>query len=246
VFGAHTVSAPSATTKGTHLMRKSLKTSITLATTGALVLTGAAFGISSANASTPNVQTVSSSSDSKIPAPVASVPEVKGGDTAVALDKGFTDALTSLGLTPGVSGNAKLEDGSVSFPITAGSVTYWSPDGNYRPYVQGLLDHDDSGLTLKAGDTTVTLENFVVNPGSSKLYGDVLANGEVAASNAYLFSLHGGTLKPLQLEGDDAILTGTTVHVSDDAAKLLNSTFKTDAVKGGLLVGTATITAQIK
>ncbi|RDH97317.1 hypothetical protein DEU32_1011, partial [Curtobacterium sp. AG1037] len=49
-----------------------------------------------------------------------------------------------------------------------------------------------------------------------------------------------------QLEGDNAILTGTTVHVSDDAAKLLNSTFKTDAVKGGLLVGTATITAQIK
>ena len=67
-------------------------------------------------------------------------------------------------------------------------MTYWSPDGNYRPYVQGLLNHDDSGLTLSAGDTTVTLENFVVNPGSSKLYGDVLVNGQVAASNAYLFS----------------------------------------------------------
>ncbi len=49
-------------------MRKSMKTSITLATTGALVLGGAAFGISTANAATPNVQTVSSSSEaSKIP-----------------------------------------------------------------------------------------------------------------------------------------------------------------------------------
>ncbi|MFZ6993959.1 hypothetical protein ACO0E1_18910, partial [Curtobacterium sp. RRHDQ66] len=227
------------------IMRKSLKTTITLATTGALVLGGAAFGVSAANASTPAIHTVASSS-SKIPAPVASVPEVLGGDTSVALDSGFTDALTTLGLTPGVSGNAKLADGAVSFPITSGSVTYWSPDGNYRPYVQGLLNHDDSGLTLKAGDTTVTLENFVVNPGSSKLYGDVLVNGQVAAANAYLFSLHGGTLKPLQLEGDNAILTGTTVHVSGDAAKLLNSTFKTDAVKSGLLVGTATITAKIK
>ncbi|OII18573.1 hypothetical protein BIV01_03300 [Curtobacterium sp. MCBA15_013] len=85
-----------------------------------------------------------------------------------------------------------------------------------------------------------------MNPGSSKLYGDVLVNGKVAVNNAYLFSLHGGTLKPLQLEGDNAILTGTTVHVSGDAAKLLNSTFKTDAVKSGLLVGTATITAKIK
>jgi len=226
-------------------MRKSLKTSITLATTGALVLTGAAFGITTANAATPNVHTVSSSS-SKIPAPVASVPQVLGGNTSVALDKGFTDALTSLKLTPGVSGTAKLENGAVSFPITNGSVTYWSPDGNYRPYVQGLLDHNGSGLTLKAGDTTVTLENFVVNPGSSKLSGDVLVNGKLAVADAYLFSLHGGTLKPLQLEGDNAILTGTTVHVSDDAAGLLNKTFGTDAVKGGLLVGTATITAQIK
>ncbi len=111
------------------------------------------------------------------------------------------------------------------------------------PLRAGAAEPRRLGLTLKAGDTTVTLENFVVNPGSSKLYGDVLVNGQVAASNAYLFSLHGGTLKPLQLEGDNAILTGTTVHVSDDAAKLLNSTFKTDAVKGGLLVGTATITA---
>ncbi|MBB1198610.1 hypothetical protein [Curtobacterium flaccumfaciens] len=70
--------------------------------------------------------------------------------------------------------------------------------------------------------------------------------GKVAAANAFLFELHGGSLKPLQLEGDNAILTGTTVHISEDAAKLLNSTFKTDAVKRGLLVGTATITAQIK
>ncbi len=90
-------------------MRKSLKTSITLATTGALVLGGAAFGVSAAQAD-GTVHTVSSSS-SKIPGPVASVPEVKGGNTAVALDKGFTDALTSLGLTPGVSGNAKLRTG---------------------------------------------------------------------------------------------------------------------------------------
>jgi len=226
-------------------MRKLTTTTVSLVATGAIILGGAGFGVSAAQAATPTVHTVASSS-SKIPAPVASVPEVKGGDTSVALDAGFTDALTSLGLTPGVSGSAKLADGAVSFPITAGSVTYWSPSGDYRPYVQGLLNHNGSGLTLTAGDTTVTLENFVVNPGSSKLYGDVLVNGQPAAQDAYLFSLHGGTLKPLQLEGNDAILTGTTVHVSDDAAELLNSTFKTDAVKGGLLVGTATITAQIK
>ncbi len=134
----------------------------------------------------------------------------------------------------------------MSFPITAGSVTYWSPDGNYRPYVQGLLNHNGSGLTLKAGDTTVTLENFVVNPGSSKLYGDVLVNGKVAAPNAYLFSLHGGTLKPLQLEGDKRHSDRHHRPRLRRRREAAQQHLKTDAVKGGLLVGTATITAQIK
>jgi hypothetical protein len=124
-------------------MRKITKTTVSLAAAGAIILTGAGFGVSAAQA-TPTIHTVASSS-SKIPAPVASVPEVLGGDTSVALDKGFTDALTSLKLTPGVSGDAKLADGAVSFPITSGSVTYWSPDGNYRPYVQGLLNHGHAG-----------------------------------------------------------------------------------------------------
>ena len=217
-------------------MNKISRTVIGLAAAGLLV-TGV--GISAANASSD------AASAAKIPAPVAAVPELFGGNTAVALDKGFTDALTSLGLTPGVLGTATLTDGSLHFPITGGSVVYWSPDGKYRPYVQGIIEHDGSGLSLTAGGTEVDLSNFTVNPGNSKLYGDVSVNGKVAATQTYLFSLHGGTLKPLMLDGNNAILTGTTVHVSANAAGLLDSTFGTTAVKGGLLVGVATITAQI-
>jgi hypothetical protein len=217
-------------------MNKISRTALGIAAAGLLV---AGVGISSANASSE------AASAAKIPAPVAAVPEIFGGDTAVALDSGFTGALTSLGLTPGVLGTATLTDGSVHFPITGGSVVYWSPSGKYRPYVQGIIEHDGSGLSLTAGSTVVDLTNFTVNPGNSKLYGDVTVNGTVAATQAYLFSLHGGTLKPLQVDGNNAILTGTTVHVSADAAAVLNKVFSTDAVKGGLLVGVATITAQI-
>lgn len=223
-------------------MRKISKATVALSAAGLLVLGGVGAG-AAANAA-PSIHTVSSTA-SKIPAPVAAVPEVFGGDTSVALDSDFLGALKSLGLTPSTEGTAKLSGSDISFPITGGSVVYWSPDGKYRPYVQGILEHDGSGLNLKAGATTVTLENFTINPGNSKLYGDVLVNGKVAVSQAYIFSLWGGTLKPLQVEGNNGILTGTTVHISADAAKLLNSTFKTDAVKPGLLVGTATITAQI-
>jgi len=203
----------------------------------ALLVTGV--GISAASASSE------AASASKIPAPVAAVPEIFGGSTAVALDSGFTGALTTLGLTPGTVGTATLDGSSISFPITGGSVVYWSPSGKYRPYVQGIVEHDGSGLSLTAGSTVVDLTNFTINPGNSKLYGDVTVNGTVAATQAYLFSLHGGTLKALQVDGNNAILQGTTVHVSADAAAVLNKVFSTDAVKGGLLVGVATITAQI-
>jgi hypothetical protein len=223
-------------------MRKISKAGISFGAAALLVAGVAGVGVTQANASSTHLTAASST----IPAPAAAVPAVLGGNTAVALDSNFLAALKSLGLTPSVAGKATLTDGSIHFPITGGSVVYWNPKDNYRPYVQGILEHDGSGLTLTAGSTAVTLSNFTVNPGNSKLYGDVTVNGKVAATQAYLFSLHGGTLKPLQLQGDDAILTGTTVHVSSDAAALLDSTFKTTAVKAGLLVGVATITAQIK
>jgi hypothetical protein len=222
-------------------MNKISKATISIAAAGLLVA-----GIAGVSATSAIASPEKAKASTSIPGPVAAVPALKGGNTAVALDSGFTDALTSLGLTPGVTGTATLTDGSVHFPITGGNVVYWSPKGNYRPYVQGLIEHDGSGLSLTAGSTVVGLSNFTVNPGNSKLYGDVDVNGTIAAVQAPIFSLHGGTLKPLQLDGDNAILTGTTVHISGTAAGLLNKVFATDAVKAGLLVGVATITAQIK
>jgi hypothetical protein len=185
----------------------------------------------------------SGSSSQSAPKPVASIEALQGETTAIALDKGFTDALTSLKLTPGVVGTAKLEAGSLIFPITGGNVTYFKP-GTVSPYVIGQIQHEGSGLSLTAGGTKVELTNFNVDPGVSRVYGDVSVNGKVAATSAFLFQLDGRTLKPLQTEGDTAILEGTKVSISADAAPLLNDTFKTDAVKPGLLVGIAKITVN--
>ena len=184
-------------------------------------------------------------SSSSAPKPVAAIDALSGESTAIALDKGFTDALTSLELTPGVTGEAKLTDGSLIFPITGGNVSVFKP-GSVPNYVVGQIQHEGSGLSLTAGDTVVELTNFNVDPGVSRVYGDVTVNGEVAATSAYLFKLDGSTLKPLQSEGSTAILEGTEVQISDVAAPLLNDTFKTDAVKPGLLVGVAKITVNTK
>lgn len=190
----------------------------------------------------------SSSPSSASSKPVAQLPDLsKGKTTAVALDSGFVAALKSLKLTPAPVGTATISAAGVAtFPITGGNVTYYTP-GTHVPYVVGNIEHNGSGLSLTAGTGAkaikVSLTNFDIDPGNnSHLNGDVTVNGKSAAKNVKLFDLNGNTLKPLQTSGTDAILTGTQVLVSDVAADLLDKTFGTTAVKGGLLVGIATIT----
>ena len=172
--------------------------------------------------------------------PVAAINALSGRTTAVKLDKGFTKALKKLKVTPGVVGDARLTGGSVVFPITGGSVTAYKP-GDVQPYVQGRIQHQGSGLSLKAGGKTVRLTNFVIDPGASLLTGDVSVNGKPAASATPLFFLDGSTLKPLKPTGYGAQLKGTTVKFKDESAKLLNQTFGVKDLAGGLKVGIATL-----
>jgi hypothetical protein len=226
-------------------MRSFTKATVGFAAAG-ILLAGLAGCSSTAETATPAPASTPSSSASADPTPLASIPSLSGVDTAVLLDADFAAALGTLGLTPGTVGTATLVDGSLHFPITGGNVDYYDPAESYRPFVQGTIKHEGSGFSLTAGDTVVELTNFTIDPGTSELYGDVSVNGEVAATQAVIFDLYGGTLKPLQMDGDNAILTGTTVHISSVAAGLLNSTFNTDAVADQLLVGIATITAATK
>jgi hypothetical protein len=179
--------------------------------------------------------------------PVAAIDPLTGVDTSVALDPGFMDALKQLKVAPGVVGDASLEGTDVSFPITGGDVTYYDPASSVRPFVQGVIEHENSGLSLTAGGTKVELTDFVIDPGTSELMGTVSVDGKVAAEDAVLFDLDGSTLEPLKTNPDgSATLTGTTVLLSDDAAQLLNDTFGIEDLKGGLKVGISTITVAGK
>ena len=231
-------------------MRTTTKSLIGLASTGLLIaaLTGCSQA-GSDNTTAPGAGSGTSSSAAPAETPSASptpalMTEVGGKTTEITLDKGFVDALTSLKLTPGVVGNAKLSDaGVLTFPITGGNVTYYDPSTGVRPYVQGEIDHEDSGLSLTAGDKKVELRNFKIDPGNdSHVSGDVFLNGKSVVKDANLFRLDGSTLNPVTMDGDAYVLEGTTVYVSEDAASLLNSTFGTDAVTGDLKVGVAKLT----
>jgi hypothetical protein len=222
-----------------------IKSGLGIIAVGALAFSLAACSTSGDSGSSPSKETTKST-ESK-PEPVVSLPDLsKGVDTQVTVDQSFVDALTSLSLTPGVVGTATFTDGVFAFPITGGNVDYYDPAKSYRPYVQGEIDHNGSGISLTGGGKVVELTDFKINPGTSELHGKVTVDGTVAAPDAFLFDLHGGTLKPLQMEGDNGVLEGTTVHISPDAADLLNKTFGTDAVKAQMLVGVAKITVATK
>jgi hypothetical protein len=224
-------------------MRKFQKATVGIITAGLLV---AGLAACSSTASTDTSAGTKASSAPAAQKPLASIPSLTGVDTAVLLDANFAAALKSLGLTAGTVGTATLVDGSLHFPITGGNVDYYDPAKKLRPYVQGTIKHEGSGFSLTAGATKVELTNFTIDPGKSLLYGDVSVNGTSAATQVDLFNLYGQTLKPLQMDGNNAILEGTTVHISADAADLLDKTFKTDAVKSQLLVGIAKITVIAK
>ena len=183
--------------------------------------------------------------------PVAKIDELTGKQTAVKLDAGFVEGITGLGLAPGVVGGAKFDGmtGTVSFPITGGNVTYYDPKSGVDPYVQGRVEHFQSGLTLTKGDTSVALTDFVVDPGKSVLLGKVAVNGKpfpAADTEVDLFFLDGSTLNPLAMgtEPNTAVLEGTTVKLTKTAADALNMVFKTDALTEFFTVGIAEITVN--
>jgi hypothetical protein len=205
----------------------------TLAATAVLALGAAACG--------DDDEPAGSGSASR-PEPVAQVDALAGQKTEVALDAGFVEALGTLKLTPAPVGDGTISNAGVArFPITGGNVTYYEP-GSVSPFVQGEIDHDGSGLSLTGGGKTVELTDFVVDPGASVLTGTVTVDGEIAAESAPLFFLDGRTLEPLRADGSQAVLEGTTVKLKDEAAQLLNETFGTDALEGGLVIGIAKIT----
>jgi hypothetical protein len=178
---------------------------------------------------------------------IATIENLTGDMTEIIVDEQFFPTLDSLGVTPGILGDAGLDGDTLSFPITGGNVQIL-PKGSVPNYVVGQIQHENSGLTLTAGqgngEIVVELRNFNVDPTVSRIYGDVVVNGEVAATSAYLFRLNGSTLMDLQTEGDTAILEGTQIFISDVAAGLLNDTFGTDAVTDQVKVGVARITVN--
>lgn len=209
----------------------------------ALTLSACGGSSESETASAPSA----SSAPSAKPTPVAEIDKLTGESTAVKLDPMFVAGLTQLMLTPGTVGGATIADGSASFPITGGNVTYFDPKSGVEPYVQGKIMHAGSGLSLTGGGKKVELTDFVVDPAKSMLTGKVTVDGKVAFPSAPLFFLNGTTLQPLKVDmaTSTAVLQGTKVSLTKEAAEALNMVFGVEALMEGFPVGVATITVDV-
>ena len=170
---------------------------------------------------------------------VGEISRLSGGSTTLALDSSTRNVLTSLGVALGTTGSAILAGSSISFPITGG-ITVIHSDKSYRPsYVDGVLLHQESGLTLTKGSTEATLTNLVVDPSNSELYGEV--DGVVFPHP--LANLDSSGLQ-VRVANGDIYLNGAVAKLSSYAAQDLDRTFATRAVTAGMPLGVLHIVAS--
>ena len=211
-------------------------------TSGAATALDSAFGTQAIKGGTPlgTVHLVAKGVAHPYTGKVAELPRVSG-TTSLDLNAATAAALTSLGVTPGVTGTATVSGSTVSFPITGGDAVIHA-NKHYAPgYVDGVILHQGSGLTLTKGGTTVTLSDFTIDPGDSILYGDV--DGTAGAANVPLLQLDG---RPLVITtgGGKVHLDGTVANLTPTAASALNKAFGVTAFQAGMHLGTAHITAS--
>ncbi len=163
-----------------------------------------------------------------VPESVALLPE---GDTTLALDEGAADALESLGITPGVVAPATAGVDGLAFPITGGRVDTES--------LAGVIRHS-GGISLTKDDTVVELKRFDINIDDKP---DLTAKVGGDRVSILKLDLSGATI---HVADRSVTVSGVEATLTKQAADALNAAFATDAFAQGLLIGTATVSAEAR
>lgn len=166
----------------------------------------------------------------------AAVPDIGGGSTTVTLDPSTAQVLQQNGVTvaPVAPATASNSGGNVAvqFPVTGGEAFIFPRSD--LPFVRGDVVHS-GGLTFSGGGKSLTVTDFIVNPGTSVL------TAKVGGEQVPLFELDGHNAKLGNDPAGHPTLDGTIVRLSPQAADALNKTFDVSLFKEGIPVGTAHI-----
>jgi hypothetical protein len=173
-------------------------------------------------------------------AATAQVEQLSGKSTSVDVDAGTAMALQKNGVTvtPVGPATASTANGglTVSFPITNGYVAVYPTSS--LPFIRGLISHS-GGLTFSAGGKSLTVTDFIINPGNSELYATVGGSGAVVP----LLDLDGSKVAMTTDASGQIHLDGTVAKLSSAAAGALNATFGVTVFTAGIPLGVAHIIA---
>jgi hypothetical protein len=147
------------------------------------------------------------------------------GATTLDVDPGTLEALTGLGVAPGVVAPAKLEGARYAFPIT---------NSLRRALKTGVVSHK-GGITLTAGATTVALTDFDIKLFEAKLYGKVNGAGPVALLD---LDYSGASIR---LRGGRIEIGPVGTTLTQGAADALNQAFGVSALSDDTVLGDATV-----
>jgi hypothetical protein len=169
-------------------------------------------------------------------AAAAQVEQLSGQSTSVVVDASTATVLQQHGVSVSPVGpaTASTADGklTVSFPINNGYVAVYPT--SQLPFIRGLISHS-GGLTFAAGGKSLTVTDFMINPGTSELYATVGGSGAVVP----LLDLHGSNLVMSSDPSGAIHIDGVTATLSATAASALNSTFGVSLFSAGIPLGVA-------
>ena len=166
----------------------------------------------------------------KVAATPAETELLATGTTALAIDPAALQAIAGQGIAPGVIAPATLAGATASFPITGGLAAL--------DLSAAEVTHA-GGLSLTKGATVVTLTDYAIRLTPSP---QVLATLNAGAEQVALLDLDLTGVTPA-VSGRTVTLAGATAKLTQGAAEALNAAFGTTAFTGGLVLGTATVTA---
>lgn len=151
------------------------------------------------------------------------------GSTKLEVDPGTLEALTGLGVAPGVVAPATLEGATYKFPIV----------NSFRSALRtGVIRHS-GGISLTAGATRVELTDFDIKLLQGQLFGRVNGSDRVA-----LLDLDYSDVS-VRFRGGRLIVGPVGTTLTAGAADALNDAFGADALSDDTIIGDATIRYQL-
>ena len=157
---------------------------------------------------------------------------LKGGATTLRLNPGTAKVLTDNGISVAPASEARVRSTGIAFPIQGGLLN--------SKTLAGKVKHS-GGLTFSAGGKDLTIRDFTINTAKKTLSAYV----DEAGARIPVLNLN---LAKAQVKVTKKHLTVSNVKakLTSGAASALNSYYSTSLFKGGLKIGTATMSASSK